>query len=182
MGEGVTDMRILATAVILIFSASLALGSFLIEAGPLIHYTCYDSESRIAPGLSISALFEIMDATTAGLTGEFSMINLNDKAGIGLLELRREIVRASRLGLQLGILVGFLFDTIPGGSGLIGDWEPHIHIAFGPRLILSGDITDRLGIKIAVSGLFVGNFFSEYPSELPVIDYLSLGVSLGYTF
>ncbi len=75
-----------------------------------------------------------------------------------------------------------LFDTIPDGTGLIEDWDIHLHLALGPRLVAFGEITNRLDFKVTLTGLFVGLHLSQYPSEIPIVDYISAGVSLAYVF
>ncbi len=177
--------KILATTFVLLL-LSAALASFSIEGGPVLHFTAYeahyDAEPWIAPGLGITGLYEVMDRVNVGLTGEISLVALNNKAGLGLLEVRYEAFNIGPAALHVGICFGLLSDTIPGGKGLFGDFVPHLHLAFGPKLIGSGTITDSLDFRVTVSALFAGLFFSEYPADLPLIDYLAIKAGVAYTF
>ncbi len=175
-------MKTLLMVFMILASAFVAFGSLSIEGGPVLHSTQYGSEAWLAPGLGITTLYELSDKTSIGLTGELALLGLNDKAGLGLFELRYEAFRLTSTGLQLGIVLGLLADTVPGGSGLFGDWVPHLHFAFGAKLVALGAITDAIDFRVSATALFAGAFLSEYPSELPVVDYLSFGASIGYTF
>jgi len=177
--------RVLTTAFILMI-LGVVLASFSIEGGPVLHLTSYEAhyeaEPWIAPGLGLTGLYEVVNKVNVGITGEISLVALNNKAGLGLLEVRYEAFRMGAAGLHVGICLGLLADTVPGGKGLIGDWVPHLHIAFGPKLVGFGAITDSLDFSVSVSALFVGLFLSEYPADLPLIDYLSIGASVAYRF
>ncbi len=179
-------MRTVLLALLITVFASVALGYFSIESGAVVHASWYEaeysSEPWIAPGLSLAGIYELSDRSSLGLTGEFVMIGLDNYAGLATLDYRLVAYRMTNSALQLGVAFGLLLDTIPGGTGLIEDWDTHLHLALGPRLVALGEITNRLDFKVTLTGLFVGLYLSDYPSEMPVLDYLTLGVSIAYVF
>jgi len=179
-------MKCLMSVMLVLLIASLSLGYFSLEGGVVGHAASfeapYSSEPWIAPGLSLAGLYEVSDRSTLGLTGEFAMTGLEEYAGLVTLDYRFAAFRARNSAVQVGVAFGLLIHTIPEGEGLIRDWEPHLHLALGPRFVALGEISNRIDFKVSLATYFVGLYLSEYPSTLPVVDYISLGVSLAYVF
>ncbi len=179
-------MKTIVAITVLLAAVCTGFGYFSIEGGIVAHASWYEapysSEPSIAPGLSLAGLYELSDRSSMGLTGEFAMIGLDNYAGLVTLDYRFVFYRMPNAVLQLGLAIGLLADSIPGSTGLIDDFEPHLHLAVGPRLVAIAEISNRLDLRFSLTALFVGLTLSEYPATLPLIDYISAGVSLAYVF
>ncbi len=196
--EGGNTLKSCSAILALLVVAVSVFGSFYLEAGPVLHFTMHETPAEpqmwYAVGVGITLMHDFSYRSRIALTGEITLNHLDDKAGLALLEWRGDFLSWDRLLLQGGIALGFLSDTLRGGSGLLhlpgtGPVVPHIHPVLGPKLVISGALFDSWEINATITALWGGFRFMSvssdrlyYPVDMPIFDFLSFGISVVYNF